>query len=617
MQRIIRFLIGLSLSTSVLGGCSSEKEVKWNLPTYIWSDDYIRCTAERVSSENDSIRETETVESSYTIVTKPKCENNGLGRYTATFTNSAFETQTMELTIDSIGHNWGVPTYKWNDDFTTCEAVRICQNDLSHKQTEKVNSTYGVVNEPTYEEDGLGRYTATFANSSFSTQNHDVVITKLKKLVFTNHETYYSVKADSTSISGNITIPSEHDGLPITAVDNLAFSGCSLITSITLPDSIIAIGNNAFYGCSLLKSISIPDSVTSIGNYAFNSCSSLQSAKLPNNKVSLGFWIFRDCISLVSVDFGNKIDSIGCGMFQNCSSLEEIDIPNSVIQIQKAAFSGCSKLKKIYIPDSVVEIGERGNIYSGAFAGCSSMENIRLSNNLVSISADMFSRCINLKAISIPNSVTSISNVQGIFEGCTGLRFVSIGDGIEKIPAFLFNECNISELIIGSNVKEIGEAAFLNSRSISRIVNKSSLAIDVTELVKIPPSWDWWDPSLNVQMFNQSDLMELDNGFECCIGGGDICLYKCLKNAESITIPNYVTKVESYSLMNLKSLKTLNISKATTELSAGSVFGCDLLETINYEGTIEEWSSLCYTSGLIKTAPSITAIHCSDGDVTL
>ncbi|HBK03535.1 MAG TPA: cell surface protein, partial [Clostridiales bacterium] len=42
-------------------------------------------------------------------------------------------------------------------------------------------------------------------------------------------------------------------------------------------ESVTSIGNCAFSGCSSLTSVTIPESVTSIGDYAFQDCSGLTS----------------------------------------------------------------------------------------------------------------------------------------------------------------------------------------------------------------------------------------------------------------------------------------------------------------------------------------------------
>lgn len=47
------------------------------------------------------------------------------------------------------------------------------------------------------------------------------------------------------------------------------FSGCSALTSLTLPSSVTKIGNYAFENCSGLTSLVIPSGVTKIGDHAF------------------------------------------------------------------------------------------------------------------------------------------------------------------------------------------------------------------------------------------------------------------------------------------------------------------------------------------------------------
>ena len=72
-----------------------------------------------------------------------------------------------------------------------------------------------------------------------------------------------------------VVIPSTIEGYPVTAIGYSAFSGCSNLTSVTIPNSVTSIGGYAFYDCSSLTSVTIPNSVTSIGYTAFLKCSSL------------------------------------------------------------------------------------------------------------------------------------------------------------------------------------------------------------------------------------------------------------------------------------------------------------------------------------------------------
>ena len=76
--------------------------------------------------------------------------------------------------------------------------------------------------------------------------------------------------------SGDITIPSSikvnESEYTVREIEEAAFSNCSGLTSVTIPNSVTSIKGSTFEGCSSLTSVTIPNSVTSIGIRAFSEC---------------------------------------------------------------------------------------------------------------------------------------------------------------------------------------------------------------------------------------------------------------------------------------------------------------------------------------------------------
>ena len=72
-----------------------------------------------------------------------------------------------------------------------------------------------------------------------------------------------------------ITIPDKVDNFTVTEIGNSAFSGCSSLTEINIPESVTEIGNRAFQFCEELQNITIPKSIKKIGMAAFSKCEKL------------------------------------------------------------------------------------------------------------------------------------------------------------------------------------------------------------------------------------------------------------------------------------------------------------------------------------------------------
>ena len=79
-------------------------------------------------------------------------------------------------------------------------------------------------------------------------------------------------------------------------IGDLAFEGCSGLTSLTLPTGVTKIGYDAFSGCSGLTSLTLPSGVTEIGYSAFSGCSGLTSIYVYAEKMpKLGTDMFNGC----------------------------------------------------------------------------------------------------------------------------------------------------------------------------------------------------------------------------------------------------------------------------------------------------------------------------------
>lgn len=74
------------------------------------------------------------------------------------------------------------------------------------------------------------------------------------------------------SISIPVTVTYEGTTYSVTSIDMMAFSRCTGLTSVTIPNSIKQIEQGAFKGCSGLTEVTIPKSVTSLYAQAFGAC---------------------------------------------------------------------------------------------------------------------------------------------------------------------------------------------------------------------------------------------------------------------------------------------------------------------------------------------------------
>ena len=242
--------------------------------------------------------------------------------------------------------------------------------------------------------------------------------------------------AGASITSGVVNIPEEVTYMSRTrkviSIGTAAFSRCTGLTSVTIPNSVTSIGNYAFGNCTGLNSITIPNSVTSIGNETFQGCTGLTSVTIGNSVTSIGEYAFMGCSSLTSITIPNSVTSIGYQAFYECTHLTSIIIPNSVTTIGNNAFQNCSGLISVVIGNSVTRIG------SHTFRCCSNLTSVTIPNSVTSIGTSAFYSCSSLTSVTIPNSVTSIG--QSAFDGVNLITVTSLINEPRAIPTDTFND---------------------------------------------------------------------------------------------------------------------------------------------------------------------------------
>ena len=263
------------------------------------------------------------------------------------------------------------------------------------------------------------------------------------------------------------------------SVSDCAFTKCSNLVNVEIPNSVVTIGDYAFEECLNLQSITIPKSVTKIGvnilrfchnlaeiiveegNIKYNSknnCNAIietatkklivgcRNSVIPDGVKLIGEDAFYGCKYLTEIQIPNTVKVIGSHAFYKCVNLRKIKIPNSVTKIESSAFGECTSLTEVVIPNLVKKIEH------GLFAGCASLTKITLPNSVRIIEDIAFSGCTSLQEITIPNSVTKIGDMA--FSMCKSLSFVKIPKSVTLIGEDAFAACfNLRVVFVSISTK--------------------------------------------------------------------------------------------------------------------------------------------------------------------
>ena len=226
----------------------------------------------------------------------------------------------------------------------------------------------------------------------------------------------YEVCDIGTVTDTDVVIPEIYNGKAVTSIGNEAFSGCSSLTSITIPDSVTSIGFQAFYDCSSLAfyefdqayylgnpvnpyvvlvkakdtsitACQIHEDTVLIASSAFNRCNSLTCVEIPSGVKTFGNSAFFDCSAITDVYYDGTLED-WCNLKFETQSSNPCRYGNATLHLSEGTPG-----ETVILPDNVTSIG------TAVFSGFTKMTAVVIHEGVVSVQPRAFCECNNLTAV--------------------------------------------------------------------------------------------------------------------------------------------------------------------------------------------------------------------------
>lgn len=240
--------------------------------------------------------------------------------YVKTFTGvasiNAKEASTLEEDVGSVGDVTVVTTFE-----VPASVTKICDKAFYGNTTLTAITVSNSVSEI-----GAGAFACCGSLENIYVSEGNANFTTDNQIVYTKDMT------EMVACPSNASLATVAVSADVQKIRDYAFAGCTGVEDFAFETgedgygALANIGSHAFYKCSLLRTMTIPESVDIVGAYAFSGCSSLENIQLGVWMTAMNDFMLEDCISLTTVEVSDSIETIGTGVFKGCSSLASVTV---------------------------------------------------------------------------------------------------------------------------------------------------------------------------------------------------------------------------------------------------------------------------------------------------
>ena len=362
------------------------------------------------------------------------------------------------------------------------------------------------------------------------------------------------------------------------------------------PDGTLSIKN--IINSDEIYDLIVPETVNGKSVYSFEPQSfsgSIKSCFINVSKV--GDYAFRGGFSSSSIEtiiFGPKVKEIGMCAFMDCDKLTSVRLPENGAILGESLFTRCSNLRVLSIPAGTKNIRD-----SFGMAGQMNFTKIIFEDGWTEIP---YGACTyigsTLQTVELPEGLKIIGD--RAFEGCKVLKSINLPASLEVIGVQAFSWCSaLTEIKLPKNLKTISNEAFSHTG-----LEYVSIPDSITELpsnlfsgsnlatIEIPDTVVRLSRSA-LAGCNNLEYIKLPAKLETI---SDEVFYECRK-LKDVVMPEYVENIEDSIFLNCPELKEVEVPNANY-ISQLAFSGSCIESLIFREGTEYVGSYVCSYSNM-------------------